>query len=159
MLLHLRISQQSDIYTQRGYRNLQHPRATWKWKFPNSIQMPGLQYSDASTHRHRDIMQRHTHGFEDTDYYLSPYDGHLAKLVVQAAQELYDSEANFTWRRTFIRNASPVPLRITNWAIGSIKEDEEMTGRDWALAAGKWLPAVAALGLLVNALTIHLYVV
>lgn len=91
-------------------------------------------------------MQRVWKGTED-DRYLSPWDGHLAKLVVQATQDIYDGAQNTTWRRTFIRNASPVYLQLANFPFNSVPVDpEQWTGNDWAIVAIRWVPT--CLGLL-----------
>ncbi|KAI4283537.1 MAG: hypothetical protein L6R35_005134 [Caloplaca aegaea] len=95
--------------------------------------------------RHRDVMQR-AKEFAAEDYYLSPFDGHLAKLFVQSTQEIYDASPNSTWRRTFIRNRSPLILQIANWALQSLPTDgREPSGQDMAMAALKWVPSCAAI--------------
>lgn len=89
--------------------------------------------------------------FAAEDYYLSPFDGHLAKLFVQSTQEIYDASPNSTWRRTFIRNRSPLILQIANWALQSLPTDgREPSGQDMAMAALKWVPSCAAILFLVS---------
>ncbi|KAL8937926.1 MAG: hypothetical protein Q9211_003444 [Gyalolechia sp. 1 TL-2023] len=91
------------------------------------------------------MMQREK-DFSAEDYYLSPFDGHLAKLFVQSTQEIYDANPNSTWRRTFIRNRSPLILQIANWVLESLPTDgREAKAEDIAVAAAKWVPSCAAI--------------
>jgi hypothetical protein len=95
--------------------------------------------------RHRDIMQRVYEGLEE-DRYLSPWDGHLAKLVVQATQDVYDTAINATWRRTFVRNVSPSFIHLANWPFVSVPtKSENWTGDDWMVVCAKWFPACLGL--------------
>ena len=88
--------------------------------------------------------------FAAEDYYLSPADGHLAKLFVQSTQEIYDANPNSTWRRTFIRNRSPWILRISNWVLEGLPRDgKEARGEDLALTGLKWIPSCVAILFLV----------
>lgn len=129
---------------EQGYKNIFHPRNQWRFKWPNSFQDAGIPRASDEKH-HRDMMQR-AHDFSTEDYYLSPYDGHLAKLFVQCSQEIYDSNPNSTWRRTFIRNRSPLILQIANWVLDGLPTDsKEATGQDIAVAAVKWVPSCAAI--------------
>ena len=94
-------------------------------------------------------MQR-AHEFDPNDYYLSPYDGHLAKLVVQTTQEIYDANPNSTWRRTFMRNQSPFILRAANWVLHSIPKDGDVSSSDFAIMAAKWIPSCIVILFLVR---------
>lgn len=96
------------------------------------------------------MMQRAKY-FAAENYYLSPTDGHLAKLFVQSTQEVYDADPNSTWRRTFIRNRSPLILQIANWVLTSLPAgDREAKGEEIAIAAGKWVPSCVAILFLVS---------
>ena len=107
--------------------------------------MPGLKFESYELIRHRDILQRVLDSPEE-DRYLSPTDGHLSKLVVQAVDDVYDTQARTTWRRTFVRNVSPLMVRIANWAINSVPLDKALwSGEDWALVCAKWLLACVLL--------------
>lgn len=107
--------------------------------------MPGLAFIDRITYRHRDTMQRVYKGVEE-DRYLSPYDGHLAKLVVQSAQDVYDGPANSTWRRTFARNGTPSYIRIANFPFTKVPVDpDQWTNEHWTNVCLKWLPACVGL--------------
>lgn len=85
------------------------------------------------------------------DYYLSPYDGHLAKLFVQSTQTIYDTNSNSTWRRTHIRNQSPLILQVGNWALHTLPTDgREATGEEIAMVCLRWIPSCVAILLLVS---------
>lgn len=89
--------------------------------------------------------------FIPEDYYLSPTDCHLAKLMVQCSQDVYDAEPNSTWRRTFVRDASPLLLRVANWVLERIpNEDRPMTQEETAIVAARWIPANIAILFLVS---------
>jgi hypothetical protein len=84
------------------------------------------------------------------DQYLSPWDGHLAKLVVESVDDVYDAEPNCSWIRTFVRNVSPLMLRMAQWPFSSIPKDRVGVGIEvWAVAIGKWLVATCVLTLVV----------
>ncbi|KAL8773578.1 MAG: hypothetical protein Q9209_001683 [Squamulea sp. 1 TL-2023] len=93
------------------------------------------------------MMQR-AKDFPSEDYYLSPFDGHLAKLFVQSTQEIYDANPNSTWRRTFIRNRSPLILQVANWVLNTLPRDREAKGEEIAMAGLKWVPSCIAILLL-----------
>lgn len=89
--------------------------------------------------------------FMPEDFYLNPTNRDLAKLIVQCSQKVYDAKPNSTWRRTFVRNATPWVLRVADWVFESIpNEDRPMTGKEIAEVFAKWLPANIALLLLVS---------
>jgi len=79
----------------------------------NKLGKPGLSYVKEANHRHVDWFDREYVGDYD-DRYISSFDGKASKLVVQAVDDIYDNTTNSTWRRTFIRNVSPLYLRIAN---------------------------------------------
>jgi hypothetical protein len=114
--------------------------------------MPGMSFVSTTPARHRDIMQRVWEGTED-DRYLSPWDGHVAKLVVQAAQDVYDGAQNSTWRRTFIRNVSPIYLQLANFPFSTVPTDPGVwTGNDWAMVGLKWIPTCLGMLCVVSSL-------
>lgn len=90
-------------------------------------------------------MQRVFKGTED-DRYLSPWDGHVAKLVVQATQDIYNGAQNSTWRRTFIRNVCPIYLQLANFPFNNVPTDPRIwTGNDWAIVGIRWVPTCMGL--------------
>ena len=112
--------------------------------------VPGIYRAAHEKQHHRDVMARPRH-FSPEDYYLSPFDGHLAKLVVQSAQEVYDAKPNSTWRRTFVRNMSPFMLRVANWVLETVPlEDRSMTPEEILVLIAKWIPASALLLIIVS---------
>lgn len=95
-------------------------------------------------------MQRAKH-FPEYEYYLSPTDGHLEKLVVQCTQPITDTNPNSTWRRTFIRNRSPYLLQAANWVLHSLPQDDrEIASADVVMMGLKWFPSCMAILLLVG---------
>ena len=129
--------------------NILHPRAQWRIKWPNTYQFPGI-IRPSNDRRHRDMMQR-AKDFPSDDYYLSPFDGHLAKLFVQSTQAIYDADPNSTWRRTYIRNQSPLMLRVANWVLHSLPtDDREVKREDLVMMGLKWIPSCVAILLLVS---------
>jgi hypothetical protein len=136
---------------QRGYRNIFNERNRWRWKYPNAYQMPGYSYPSSHLIRHRDCLQRVLDEREE-DRYLSPFDGHLSKLVVQGTDDIYNSQSNSTWRRTFVRNVSSPLIRVANWAMNSVPADPSTwTFQDWSIVSGKWVLSCTVLLLLVCA--------
>ena len=132
--------------------NTQHHRTQWRAKWPNTYQLPGITRA-SNDRRHRDIMQR-AKDFPSDDYYLSPYDGHLAKLFVQSTQAIYDANPNSTWRRTFIRNQSPFILQVANWVLHSLPTDDREVQSEHIVMMGlKWIPSCAAILLLVRSIS------
>ena len=144
-----------DSFTQyqgpaeRGYMNTSHPGTQWRAKWPNAYQIAGIPLPANNSH-HRDMMKR-AKDFPSDEYYLSPWDGHLAKLFVQCTQAIYDANPNSTWRRTFIRNRSPLILRVANWVLHTLPTDgQEVKGENVAMMGLKWIPSCAAILLLVS---------
>jgi hypothetical protein len=95
------------------------PWTNVKWQFPNFYRKPGLGYQKLAQHRHRDIFDREWTGDYD-DRYISAWDGRVSKLVVQAVDDIYDNNVTSTYRRTFIRNISPLFMRLANWPFNHI---------------------------------------
>ncbi|KAF4624294.1 hypothetical protein G7Y89_g13878 [Cudoniella acicularis] len=130
---------------QKGYANFLDWNALLRWKYPNIFQMPGIPFRSTNQGRHRDIMQRVWRGPEE-DRYLSPYDGHLAKLIVQVTQEIYESAPNSTYRRTFVRNISPAYVHAANFPFSAASTDiEHWDENDWGMVVIKWIPACVVL--------------
>ena len=70
--------------------------------------------------------------------FLSPADGHLTCLVVQAVDRVYDGPQNCTWRRDYVRNIAPTTVRLSNWTIDLLNDTRGWTWKDWTLLVGKW---------------------
>ncbi|KAL8905628.1 MAG: hypothetical protein Q9171_006603 [Xanthocarpia ochracea] len=127
---------------ERGGANVLTSEGKWRWKWPNFYRLPPIP-RPGNDHHHRDMMQR-AKTYPSEDYYLSPYDGHLAKLFVQCTQSVYDANSNCTWRRTYIRDQSPWTLQVANWAT----DNREGKGEDLAMMGLKWIPSCVAILLL-----------
>ncbi|KAL1615920.1 hypothetical protein SLS54_008754 [Diplodia seriata] len=129
----------------QGLVNALNPRSRFRWKAPHFYQEPAWKYDPSYSYRHRDGMTRVWQGAED-DRYLSPYDGHIAKLVVQCTDDIYENPGNSTYRRTYIRNVSTKMLRLANWPTSHFdfaKGEYREFGTGWLIA--KWIPACLAL--------------
>jgi hypothetical protein len=81
--------------------------------------------------------------FQMDDRYLSPYNGHLAKMHVQATDQLYDGQGTTTWRRTYIRSVAPMSNRIATWPIDFVVDPQSW--KDWGIILLKFIPASFAL--------------
>lgn len=55
--------------------------------------------------------------------YISSWDGKVSKLVVQAIDDIYDEQLTSTYRRTYVRNISPMFLRLANWPFNHVNPD------------------------------------
>ncbi|KAF4539923.1 3-hydroxyisobutyrate dehydrogenase [Lasiodiplodia theobromae] len=141
----------SQLHTSRpkGFINALNPRSRFRWKEPHFYQEPAWKYDQAYSYRHRDGMTRVWQGAED-DRYISPYDGHIAKLVVQCTDEIYENPGNSTYRRTYIRNVSTKMLRLANWPTSHFdfeKGEYREFGTGWLVA--KWIPTCLALTVMI----------
>ena len=115
--------------------------------------MPSLRPKSYEKIRHRDIFQRVSNVPEE-DFYLSPTDGHLAKLVVQAVDDVRDAPGQGSWRRTFVRNISSPIIRLASWACDfGPREKAIWTGQDWPIVWSKWVMSCLCLALIVCVIT------
>ena len=78
--------------------------------------MGGYAYLDRRVYRHVDFVGREKL-LTYSDRYLHHNDGYLRNLYVAYTDELFAGPANTTWRRTYIRNAVPLKVRIATWVI------------------------------------------
>jgi hypothetical protein len=130
---------------QKGYRNMCMPRTTYRWKKFRTHQKAPLMYANQTVHRHKDAARRVYTGIEE-DRFLLHSDSHLARMMVQCTDDIYAADPNSTWRRTFIRNISPRPIRVANWPHNNVPPNRKAwTERDWAVVGMKW--PVACFGL------------
>lgn len=130
----------------KGYRHIFDSYTSIRWNFPHLYRKPGFGYEHLSNHRHSDVFNReYTGGYDDR--YLSPYDGKIKRLVVQATDDVYDNTKNGTWRRTFIRNISPFYLRLANWPLNHVDYTRKggPTSEDWPMICVKWFIASIAI--------------
>ncbi|KAH7092511.1 hypothetical protein FB567DRAFT_614522, partial [Paraphoma chrysanthemicola] len=73
-------------------------------------------------------------------------DGRVMPLVVQATDLVYLGTPNSTWDRTFVRNTSPLVVRLASWTIDQLLDTRGWTKRDWARLVCQW--AFSCLGLI-----------
>lgn len=132
----------------KGWIHYSDPRTKWRWKKPHLYQQPALEYNDQQRrHRHRDGKDRVSE-FTMDDRYLSPSDGHLAKLHAQATDYIYEQGGTVTWRRTYIRSVAPWGHRVATWPIDS--EIDPQSWKDWSIIILKFIPASLALTFVVS---------
>ncbi|KAH0562481.1 hypothetical protein GP486_002827 [Trichoglossum hirsutum] len=85
------------------------------------------------------------------DSYLSPWDAHLSKLVVQSTDHIYEGAQNSTWRRTFIRDISPWYMKIANYPFATVPANKDIwTPDEWGVVFAKWIPACCGLLLVLS---------
>ena len=122
---------------QNGYRNLWVDRTTYRWKSFHNHQHAGLVYATGQTYRHRDAVSRIYTGIEEDRFIHA--DRHLARMMVQCTDEVYEGPVNSTWRRTFIRNMAPYAIRVANWPINTAPIDSKhWSQKDWMIIVLKW---------------------
>ena len=98
----------------------------------------------------KDVLQRETEKDRELHSFLSPIDGRLTKLVVQAVDKIYEGPDNCTWRRDYVRSIGPTVVRMTNWTNKIWENPGRMTGSDWAFLAFRWLGTCLALSVVVR---------
>ncbi|OCL00677.1 uncharacterized protein K441DRAFT_531540, partial [Cenococcum geophilum 1.58] len=135
----------------KGYFHIFDPYTIFKWGHPRFYRKPGLAYEKLGKYRHVDFLDREFVGEYD-DRYISSWDGKVSKLVVQAVDDIYDNSTNSTWRRTFIRNISPLYLRLANWPFNHIDYARYggPSSDDWPLLIGKWFITSIAISFVVR---------
>ncbi|KAL7777032.1 hypothetical protein CFE70_007453 [Pyrenophora teres f. teres 0-1] len=127
----------------KGYAHIFSPWTNAKWGFPNFYRKPGFGYQKLAQYRHRDFMDRIHEGDLD-DRYISSWDGMVSKLVVQATDDIYENNTGSTYRRTFVRNVSPIYMRLANWPFNHIdptKNNGKPTNDELMKLCAKWFLA------------------
>ncbi len=114
-----------------------HERAWFGWVAPCSFQLPGHYYKSASGKnielwKHRDVFRRKHAGWND-DRYLNPLDGRIQKLCVQTVNEIYETENDTTWRRTYIENVSPWIIRLAFWPYSHMPDPSRSYSAEYAV--------------------------
>ena len=87
-----------------------HENAWFSWSPCHSYQPPRHHFetsseSHCSRYKHLDVFHRTYEGLED-DQYLDPLNGRVRRLFVQTIRQIYDTNNDTTWRRTYIENVS-----------------------------------------------------
>lgn len=103
-------------------------------KNPHVIQTPGYKYEDSKRKfRHRDFAGRVKEKSLE-DRYLHARDGRLRKLIVATTDDIYKAPGTSTWRRTYLRNASLLTVRISTWVMDFNYDPESWRDWFWMLA-------------------------
>lgn len=114
---------------------------------------PGRIYETTTDFRHKDSLGRVWIGPED-DRYLSPTDGRLAPLIVQATNAIWNGPANSTWARSTIEGCTPIILRIVYSVLGPRFRSRSIASLMETLIT--WVPSSLAIAALVS-LTLNPY--
>ncbi|GAB1315519.1 Heterokaryon incompatibility domain-containing protein (Fragment) [Madurella fahalii] len=85
------------------------------------------------------------------DCYIDPFTGKIETLYVQAPESICQLSAtspNATWKRTPIRNVTPIALRIANLPFRFIPAERRgdrsrFMAEDWLMVIGMWIPTLA----------------
>lgn len=145
-----------------------HPRAVYQWQPPMSYQAStrSATYS-RGMFKHLDVFHRKFEGLAD-EKFLEPLDGRVRRLVVQTIGPIYDTENDTTWRRTYVRNVSPLIIRLAWMPYAglpyddtTISESESLkdkivpkgivwTSQQWTQVCLRWVPACVGLLVLVR---------
>lgn len=145
-----------------------HPRAVYQWQAPMSYQAStGYDRRSRGIFRHLDVFHRKYEGLND-EQFLDPLDGRVRRLVVQVTNPIYDTENDTTWRRTYIRNVSPIIIRLAWFPYAGLPYDDTTlseaqrlkdkivpknaawTSQQWTQLCLRWVPACVGLLVLVS---------
>jgi hypothetical protein len=130
---------------------------TFRFKHPRLHQPASEVYTDVWTARYRDAASRISTGVAG-DGFIDPNDCHLARMMVQCTDSVYQGRGSSTWRRTFIRNAGPWAIRIANWPVNSTTANKKhWDSNDWKMVLLKWPVASMALSFVVSPERHHIF--
>lgn len=145
-----------------------HARAVYQWQAPMSHQLPGRngEYS-RGVFKHLDVFHRRFQGIAE-EQFLNPLDGRVRRLVVQTIGPIYDTANDTTWRRTYIRNISPMIIRLAWYPYAGLPSEDTTlnesqrlkdkllpsnvtwTSQQWTSLCSKWIPTCIGLLVLVG---------
>ncbi len=125
----------------------------WSWRWfekPHLYFRPRLEFVPQQKFAVIDGLDRKKVYDKPFDCYLDPVTGKIQTLYVQATEsicQLSVNQPNATWKRTCIRNVSPVFLRVANMPFRFVPEDRrhdtsKYTVEDWLIVAGMWIPTI-----------------
>ena len=90
-------------------------------------------------YRYRDSMGRVKHMQED-DFCVDPANSKLVPLVVQAVDDVYQSEkSQNTWSRTYVGSVVPLRLQVAFWTSTYSDQGKKLTLWDWPILFLKYL--------------------
>lgn len=125
---------------------------SWRWFSAPHLYFPSnLEYVPSpNPFTVIDGLGRETTYDKSFECYIDPFTGKIRRLYVQAPASLCllsTKSPNSTWRRTPIRNATSVLLRIANLPYRLIPlerrgEVHKFRSHDWLLLAFMWIPSV-----------------
>ncbi|KAL3480775.1 hypothetical protein BJX99DRAFT_243989 [Aspergillus californicus] len=104
-------------------------------RVPTPVASPGVEYAFRKIHSHRDALGRVWVGNED-DRYISPTDGRLKELIVQATHAVQGGAQNNTWARKKIGSGLPIHLRVITWGLKDWIAGKSLRSRVWLT----WVP-------------------
>ncbi|KAH8881789.1 hypothetical protein GQ53DRAFT_886717 [Thozetella sp. PMI_491] len=127
------------------------PNWTWRWfDRPHLFFKPNLEYVSHGDIEVVDGLGRTKTYKKAFECYLDPVTGKIKTLYVQATESicaLSGTDPNCTWKRTCIRNVSPIPLRVANLPFRFVPEERrhdisKYTVEDWLIVVGMWIPTM-----------------
>lgn len=133
-------------------------RYYWRWfSRPSLYFRPGLEYTPRPVNIIDGLGREHKFD-KPFDCFIDPFTGKIETLYVQAPYSLCLASAarpNATWKRTPIRDVSPLALRVANLPFRFIpperREDRtKYTNKDWLTVVAMWIPTVAIFMFLVS---------
>src|SRR2546423_4482892 len=114
----------------------------WKWYTAPTINAIRDRITTSQLYRHQDILGRKTTRPKDVVYYVSPTDGKVTKMLVQATKDAFSTPSG-DWRRTKLEGNAPILLRLSFWVLKLLeKEGGAYTPSDWAVIVGRLLIVV-----------------
>ncbi|SPQ25612.1 d9231210-e810-41bf-9b25-17d28832bb11 [Thermothielavioides terrestris] len=124
----------------------------WRWlSSPHLYFLGGLEYrANPSPFTVIDGMGREKTYERPFECYIDPFTGKIRRLYVQAPDSLcrlFPKNANATWRRTPIRNASSIWFRLANLPFRLVDRQRrgdisELQPRDWLVVIPMWAVTV-----------------
>ncbi|KAK4234185.1 hypothetical protein C8A03DRAFT_47424 [Achaetomium macrosporum] len=126
----------------------------WKWRWfgnPHLYFRPNLEYVPGPTRfTVIDGLGREKTYDKSFDCYLDPFNGKIETLYVQAPESLCRLSAtrpNATWKRTPIRNATPLLLRLANLPFRFVPVERrgdisQYNAADWMIVVAMWIPTL-----------------
>ena len=132
---------------QKGRLNAFSSGSSMRWfKYPHVFKHPTVKSNPQARFRHRDSMAR-VYCRPSADRYMDSHDGTLKRLMVQTADEIYNTGAHqHSWRRTYIRKIGPYILRAAYWPLKTVPVNSSNWNADdkWMIAV-RWLPSCLVL--------------
>ena len=140
---------------------------SWRWfERPHLYFRPLIEYVPPATHHDDgsrftvvDGLGREKPYDKPLECLIDPFSGRIQKLYVQAPASICRlptaGNPNGTWKRTPVRNVTPIALRIANLPFRFVPAQRRydrslFTVEDWLIVIAMWIPAVVAFFLSVS---------